>query len=476
MKLAALQKQLASTLQERSQISANLNDLDSPTKLLGLSDRKFWALMPPILLPYQAKWVQDKNPVKITEKSRRIGISWADAADAALTAAQTNGHDCWYIGYNYDMAEQYIADVATWARAYNLVASKVEETLIDEDNDILAFRVRFASGFRVTALSSRPTNLRNKKGRIVIDEAAFHNDLDELLKAALAIVMWGGRVSIISTHNGAENPFNKLLLQIANGQKNYSVHTYPLKRAIADGLYQRICLVTNAPYSIDAEFQWENNLRDIYGAASGEELDCIPNVLTGRIYDALMPHHLLKNMPDISWAKTVMGVDWGDVNPALAVAGCDHDGHWVTIERWHPIEGAVVPPHEHLSMAKEFVKRWNIRRVWCGHDRPATIDEWQKQLNRYGCLVQKAYNKVAEGNAAINDLLSKDYLHYSPQCSDLHKRSEVYRRAKDRFSVFVDEPAPGQDDHDIDANRYAIASEVLTPEDDVASRLSALSG
>jgi hypothetical protein len=435
-------------------------------KLLGLSERKFWALMPPVLLPYQATWIQDQSPVKLTQKSRRIGISWADAADAALTAAQANGHDCWYIGYNYDMAEQYIADVASWARAYNLVAHAVEETVVDEDNDILAFRVRFASGFRVTALSSRPTNLRNKKGRIVIDEAAFHNDLDELLKAALAIVMWGGRVSIISTHNGSDNAYNKLVEGIVKGEKNFSLHTYPLRTAIADGLYQRICLVTNTVYSLEAEQEWEASLRKIYGDAAGEELDCIPKVLTGRIYDALLPSHLLQQHPSTHWARTVLGVDWGDVNPALAVAGCDHQGQWVLLERWHPTEGVVVPGHVHFARAEEMVQRWHVRRVWCGHDRPSTIDEWQKKLSQYGCAVAKAYNRVAEGNAAINNLLAQGLLHYSPQCEDLHRRSESYRRAKDKFANFLDEPAPGQDDHDIDAARYAIASEVLTGKGD----------
>ena len=364
------------------------------------------------------------------------------------------------------MAEQYIADVATWAKSYNLAAHAVEETVLDEENDILAFRVRFASGFKVTALSSRPTNLRNKKGRIVIDEAAFHNDLDELLKAALAIVMWGGRVSIISTHNGADNPFNKLIEAIAKGKKDFSLHTYPLKTAIADGLYQRICLVTNTPYSVEAEAQWEASLRQIYGDAAGEELDCVPKVLTGRIYDALLPQHLLTALPTTHWAKTVLGVDWGDINPALAVAGCDREGRWCVLESWHPSEGVVVPGHQHLAKAEEMIMRWHVRRVWCGHDRPATIDEWQKHLGQYGCNVAKAYNRVAEGNAAINNLLAQGMLTYGPQCEELHRHSEVYRRAKDKFGNFLDEPAPGQNDHDVDANRYGIASEVLAPQGD----------
>lgn len=42
----------------------------------------------------------------------------------------------------------------------------------------------------------------------MIDEAEFHESLEELLKAALALNMWGARVRLISTHNGIDNPFN----------------------------------------------------------------------------------------------------------------------------------------------------------------------------------------------------------------------------------------------------------------------------
>ncbi|WP_230478196.1 hypothetical protein [Kingella kingae] len=42
---------------------------------------------PMVLLPYQQRWIADPNPVKICEKSRRIGLSWAEAADSALLAA-----------------------------------------------------------------------------------------------------------------------------------------------------------------------------------------------------------------------------------------------------------------------------------------------------------------------------------------------------------------------------------------------------
>ncbi|MBU3953153.1 MAG: terminase family protein, partial [Proteobacteria bacterium] len=155
---------------------------------------------PTVLLPYQVKWQKDQTQVKVIQKSRRIGLSWGEASEDALLAARKNGMDVYYIGYNKDMAQEFIEDCGAWAKSYNKAASEIEEYVFqDENKDIITFRVRFASGHKIVALSSRPSNLRGMQGKVVIDEAAFHDDFKGLLKAAIALLMWGGQVVIIST-------------------------------------------------------------------------------------------------------------------------------------------------------------------------------------------------------------------------------------------------------------------------------------
>lgn len=95
---------------------------------------------------------------------------------------------------------------------------------------------------------------------MVIDEAAFHESLDELLKAALALTMWGARVRIISTHNGVDNLFNQYIQDAREGRKDYSVHRITLDDAIAEGLYKRICYVTSQTWSAEAEKAWRDQL------------------------------------------------------------------------------------------------------------------------------------------------------------------------------------------------------------------------
>ncbi len=264
---------------------------------------------PTALLPYQQQWCADLSPVKLCEKSRRIGLTWAEAADTALLSASANGMDAWYIGYNKDMALEFIRDCANWAKYYNLVADEIQETeeifvAGNEKQSILAFVIRFASGWRITALSSRPSNLRGKQGRVIIDEAAFHDQLDELLKAAMALLMWGGQVHIISTHNAIDNPFNELIIDIRAGKKPYSLHRIPFDTALEQGLYKRICLRLGRKWSLQDEKKWEKEIRDFYGEDASEELDCIPKNSGGKwLSRALIENRMSPDTPIIRFDK-----------------------------------------------------------------------------------------------------------------------------------------------------------------------------
>lgn len=259
--------------------------------------------VPMTLLPYQRRWLEDDARVKVWEKSRRIGASWAEAADSALTAAGKAGMDVWYIGYNKEMAQEFIEDCAEWMKQYQKAAAHIEEIAVsDEKKDILAFRIRCASGWKIVALSSRPSNLRGKQGKAVIDEAAFHDDLPALLKAAIAFLMWGGRVSVISTHHGDDNPFNDLITDIRAGKKKYSIHRITLDDALKEGLYRRICLSLGREWSLSAETAWRRELIDFYGEDADEELFCIPGRGAGvYLSRALVESCMDPHIPVLRW-------------------------------------------------------------------------------------------------------------------------------------------------------------------------------
>lgn len=240
-----------------------------------------------LLLPYQQKWLNDRSKMRVFEKSRRVGISWTEALNSVLEAAPKNGRPTIYLSYNREMTKGFISDCAFWAKNLNIATSDIKETIIeDEDKDILTYEIRFASGKTIRALSSKPSNLRSRAGRVIIDEAAFCEDLSELLKAAIALLIWDGQVSIISTHNGEDNPFNQLVQQIRAGELNYSLHRTTLDDALADGLYKRICLVQGKIWTAAAQEEWRSQLYRDYGIAASEELDCQPfSAKAGKVFN-----------------------------------------------------------------------------------------------------------------------------------------------------------------------------------------------
>jgi phage FluMu gp28-like protein len=265
-----------------------------PSQLTPVASAAQQALQAPAaLLPYQQRWVADSATLKIAEKGRRVGLTWAEAADDVLIAAAMGGSNVFYISANEDMAREYIEAVAMWATHFSQAASEVADGIYDDSDEgagskkryIKTFEVTFPlSGRRVVALSSRPSNLRGKQGVVVIDEAAYAPDLAALLKAAMAMVLWGDRVRIISTHDGADNPFAELIADVRAGKrgtvgvgKDASVHHIPFSLAVAEGLYQRVCMRQGKVWTQEAQDRWVAGARAMYADNADEELEAIPS-------------------------------------------------------------------------------------------------------------------------------------------------------------------------------------------------------
>ncbi|WEK38670.1 MAG: terminase family protein [Candidatus Brevundimonas colombiensis] len=246
-----------------------------------------------LLLGYQASTLEllmTGVSLVAIEKSRRIGLTWALAAYAVLKAAaqgSAGGMNAWYMGYDQEMAREFIDVCVMWARAFGIAAEEADEEILEGDGEkVQAFRLKFASGFKIVALPSVPRALRGKQGLVIIDEAAFHKDLAEVLKAAVALLMWGGQVVVVSTHDGSANPFNLLLDDIRAKKRKGEVQTITFDDAIADGLYERVRLSAEIKgRQIGSKEEWIADIRDTYGDDAAEELDCIPAAGSGSWLD-----------------------------------------------------------------------------------------------------------------------------------------------------------------------------------------------
>lgn len=264
------------------------------------------------LMLHQREWIAHihKHPLSISEKGRRTGITYATAKDDSITCASTRkagGDNVYYIGDTKEKGLEFIGYCAHMAKVMAMAMAEnwsgVEVILFEDQQDdgsskyITSYRIRFASGFQVVALSSNPANIRGLQGIVNIDEAAFHANVQAVIDAASALIIWGGRIRIISTHNGSQNPFNQLIKDAKKGLNDYKVYQVFFDDAVNNGLYERVCMVKGWTPSIEGKKEWYKRIRGSYGtnkAAMLEELDGIPAegngvVIPGLLIESRMP-------------------------------------------------------------------------------------------------------------------------------------------------------------------------------------------
>jgi phage FluMu gp28-like protein len=226
-----------------------------------------------LFLPYQGGWIAGGLgrgwKLRLAEKSRRIGITWAEAYRQTILASSADGCDCFYVSTSQILGRDYIDVVAQWARG-------LEEAMPGRIvKRILADKVEFMSGHSVTAVTSSPRALRGKGGDVVVDEAAHHVDLEAMLKAASAVGKWSPYgLTLISTHNGADNLFAQIADEIRDGKRRGILHRVDLREACAQGLYRRICAVNRMIWTPEAERRWIEEALEEPGAE--EEYLVIP--------------------------------------------------------------------------------------------------------------------------------------------------------------------------------------------------------
>lgn len=296
-----------------------INDCDNIEKRFGLP--VFIPFDPDeVLLGYQKRWMADDSTLKIAEKSRRTGLTWAEAADAVLEASKSKvafGTNHFYVGSTKDMAREFIDACAMWAMAFDKAAGDIQEEIFvdegQEGKEILTFTINFASGFKIQALSSNPSNLRGMQGNVTIDEAAFHDRLAEVLKAASALTMWGAKVRLISTHNGTDNLFNTLIQDSRAGKKEYSVHRITLDDACAEGLYKRISQTRRKAWTQEVEDMWKAALLKQTATEEDalEEYACVPKQGGGvYIKRVLVDQAMKKDIPIIRFTAPKDFLEW----------------------------------------------------------------------------------------------------------------------------------------------------------------------
>ncbi|WP_287128763.1 hypothetical protein [Candidatus Cyanaurora vandensis] len=264
-----------------------------------------------VFLPYQGRWCAEQSKVKSWVKSRRIGASWCEAGNSALIAGASGGQNTIYVGYEKTMTRTFIEDATTFARAFDAICSQIEEDEEvwyegEERKSVQIYRLVFNSGHKVEAVASNPRNFRSRKGRAIIDEAAFVDQFPQMLEAALAFMVWGGSVSIMSSLNGTDNEFYEFDQDILSGKLPYKRFATTFDDALGEGLYQRICLASGTPWTPEAQTKYRAEIVSFYGDRADQELFCIaalggsryiPSIFVQQCMDKSLPVLVLRREP-----------------------------------------------------------------------------------------------------------------------------------------------------------------------------------
>lgn len=194
-------------------------------------------------LPYQIRWIEDPSPLRIIEKSRQVGITYADAYHSVRVASRDGArYDVYISSRDKFQARLSIEDCKKWAEILEILVADLGELVFDEEHNASAYVIQFANGRRIHSLSSNPNALAGKRGHVKLDEFALHQDQRLLYNVAKPVTTWGGTLSVISTHRGVNTIFNQIIRDTleAGNPMGWSLHSVPIDEAVRQGIVERI--------------------------------------------------------------------------------------------------------------------------------------------------------------------------------------------------------------------------------------------
>ncbi len=196
-------------------------------------------------LPYQWAWITDPAIMKIMEKSRRTGVSFADSYESArYHSLRSSDQDSWVSSRDETTAKLYAKDCQKFAKALNRAAGDLgDEVLLDgSGNKVTVHTIPFANGTTLNSLASNPDVFAGKGGRVKLDEHALRRDPRGVYAIASPTIDWGGMLAIISTHRGSGNFFNSLIREIVEkgNPKGFSHHRVTLEDALDQHLLWKL--------------------------------------------------------------------------------------------------------------------------------------------------------------------------------------------------------------------------------------------
>lgn len=185
-------------------------------------------------MPYQREWILNDAKRSIYVKSRRIGITWAEAFWSVRRRLK-HRIDHVFCSKDEKTGREFINYAKRFAEAVNVM---LQSEYIDL-NGITTEILPFPNGARIIVVSSSPTALRGLGGDCTLDEFDWHEDQDALYTAAGPVVQWGGCLRLISTLCPSDQTvFSTILKDPA--KYRFARYQTPLPDAVEQGLAEMV--------------------------------------------------------------------------------------------------------------------------------------------------------------------------------------------------------------------------------------------
>lgn len=309
-------------------------------------------------LPYQKRWILDDSPLKLYEKTRRGGITYATSYRAVIKCLKRgDGFTQWVASRDEITAKEFITDyVAKWAKLANTSVRGLDGTyaeIVDEKHGVSARTVKFRNGARIVSLSSNPLAFAGKGGDVLVDEWDLHPDQAAVYDMAYPCITWGGQLELVSAYSASgsdQTEFARLCNACRNGERrDISFHRTTILDAVEEGFVETVNEVKAArgmpPLSRQAFLaQLEQGCRS--KSAFESQYLCIPNRTGG---EQLIPPDDLRNAIADEYKTLRLHCENGDDVPA----------DWLDPLFWQDHL-----PDEHYVFGYDIARTGDLSAVW----------------------------------------------------------------------------------------------------------------
>lgn len=376
---------------------------------------------------------RSKKKYKFLRCGRRFGKTKLIVGTLIENALEFSETDHFYIGPTYKQAK-----MIAWKMLMKIVSEKVPKALIHKVNESELF-VEIGNHSRVHIKGQdNPDSLRGVALKsCALDEYKDFREgvFEEIIEPALLDL--DGSCIIAGTPKGFNHMYR--LEMRARTQPDiwdvfhYTTYDNPfMSKERVDRIKK-----TSEPSTFDQEYLAE--YRKFEGLVY-KDFEYSRHTFTDRSV-----------LNDKVFVETIAGVDFGFTNPmASNILKRDKDNHWYVMPKHYYRRETLI--RDFIEWAKGAVAEEKVERWYPDSADPGKI----KEMTDAGLTVVDVNKSISAGINRIRELLRANRLHISIECKDLIREFESYAYPKVREGYNEQEDPIKQNDHALDALRYAL--------------------